>query len=263
MAYGYRRPCSLRLEVLGERALPSVTVADDGAGTITITGDQRANTIDITDNGSGGVHIVADGTEYDFAGSVTDIKVLSRGGADVVTYTLADGLTDAVTRTVDVNLGNFNDTFTGTLGDLPAGSDLHLKVLGGNGQDSLAVTGGGVAGNLTVELLGGNGKDTLSAEFAGALSGGLDLTLNGGNGKDTVGAALSVDAVADGSTTSPTVEVHVLGGNGKDDVSLTVDGDGASSLTGATLEINGGYGKDNFLDVTDGVVNVVDAEFKA
>ncbi|MBO0697645.1 MAG: hypothetical protein J2P46_04570 [Zavarzinella sp.] len=263
MAYGFRRPRFLRLEVLGERALPSVTVADNGSGVVTITGDQRANTIDITDNGSGGVHVVADGTAYDFAGTVTDIKVVSRGGADIVSYTLGDGLTDAVTRNVDIKLGNGGDTFTGTLGDVPAGSDLHLTVNGGNGKDNLSLTGGAADGNLTVELLGGNGNDNLSAEFAGALSGSLDLTLNGGNGKDTVGSALSVDAPADGSTTSPTVQVHVLGGNGKDDLSLTVDGAGASSLTGATLEIDGGHGKDNFVDVTDGVVNVVDAEFKA
>src|SRR5215207_837481 len=60
MAYGFRRSRALRLEVLGERALPSVTVIDDGAGVVTITGDQQANTIDITDNGSGGVKVVAD-----------------------------------------------------------------------------------------------------------------------------------------------------------------------------------------------------------
>jgi hypothetical protein len=286
MAHGFRRPCFLRLESLGDRALPSVTWTDDGAGTVTITGDEQGDNIQITDNGSGGVTVAADDWTQNFDGSVTSIVVESGGGADTVTYTLADGLTDAVTRTVDVNLGNFQDSFTATLGAVPAGSDLTLNVNGGNGSDSLSVSTGDVAGRLTVELRGGNGKDTLSADVNGALSGEffltllggngkdgvsatlagsvtgtLDATLDGGNGKDTVGAVLSVDAPADGSTGSPDVSVQVFGHNGKDDLSLTVDGAGASSLTGATFEIDGGLGHDNFVDVTADVVHVVDAEF--
>jgi hypothetical protein len=273
---------------LGERALPSVTWVDNGSGTVTIIGDQQANAIDITDNGTGGVTVTTADWTKDFDGSTTKVVVWSRGGADAVTYTVADGLTDAVTRSVVVNLGNFSDSFDGHLGDLPAGSDLTLKVYGGNGEDSLSVTGGAVAGKVTVGLyggngwdtmsadvagdlsgeffltmLGGNGKDNVSATFAGSLTGTLDATLNGGNGWDTVGAALSIDAVADGSTATPDVTVRVLGGNAKDDLSLTADGAGAGSLTDATFLINGGYGKDNFVDVTDGVVHVVDAEFKA
>ncbi|HKB01235.1 MAG TPA: hypothetical protein VKD90_03400 [Gemmataceae bacterium] len=262
MAYGFRRPRSLRLEALGERALPSVTWADDGAGEVTITGDQRGNTITITDNGSGGFTVQADDWSQDFDNSVTSLVIKTAGGVDDVTYNLGEGVTDAVTRTVEVRLGNRNDSFTADLSDLPADSDLSLTVYGGNGHDTLGVTGGGAAGNLTLALFGGNGKDLLSAEFAGALGGNSDLTLDGGNGKDDVSASLSVDAPADGSTETPTVAVHVLGGNGKDDLTLTVDGEGASSLTDPVFEINGGRGRDTF-DWTADVVTVLDAEAKA
>jgi hypothetical protein len=261
MAYGFRRPRSLRLEALGERALPSVTWADDGAGEVTITGDQQGDSITITENGSGGFTVQADDWSQDFDNSVTSLVIKSGGGADEVTYNLADGLTEAVTRSVEVCLGNQHDSFTADLGDLAADSDLSLTVRGGNGHDALSVTGGDVSG-LTLEMFGGNGKDQLSAEFAGALGGNSELTLDGGNGKDKVSASLSVDAPAADSTDTPTVAVHVLGGNGKDDLTLTVDGEGASSLTDPVLEINGGRGKDTF-EWTEDVVTVVDSEAHA
>ena len=88
MAYGYRRPCLLRLDALSERVVPSVTwKADDTTGVVTITGDQRGNTIDITDNGTGGFTVSADGwdaaEEFDGA-TYTKVVVRSWGGADAV-----------------------------------------------------------------------------------------------------------------------------------------------------------------------------------
>jgi hypothetical protein len=261
MAYGFRRSGSLRLEALGERALPSVTWADDGAGEVTITGDQRGNTITITDNGSSGLTVQADDWSQDFDSSVTSLVVKTSGGADVVTYNLGEGVTDAVTRSVEVCLGNQHDSFTSDLGDLAAGSDLSLTVRGGNGLDTLSVTGGDVSG-LALEMFGGNGKDVLSVDFTGALGGDVEVWLRGGNGRDVVSAALTVDAPAEGSTETPNVLVHVCGGNGKDELSLTVEGDGVSSLTDGDFEIKGGHGKDTFQWTAD-LVTVVDAEAHA
>jgi hypothetical protein len=246
MACGFRSNRFIpRLEVLNERALPSVTAEVDG-GILRILGDQRANDIVVNDNGTDGtdaITVTVDGTPLDFTltEAVTEVVVRSAGQQDTVTYNLTGDF--ATTRTVEVWLGNQHDTFTGNLGAwaVTADGDLTLTVHGGNGHDTLDVTGtGNVEGNLTVELRGGNGKDDIGVDLAGLFNGTIDLTVSGGNGKDLVRADVTAAAESTG-----TVTAKVCGGNGKDDLGLMVDGDGVDGLT-VDAQLKGGLGKDVF-----------------
>jgi len=270
---------ALRLEPLNDRVVPSVTVVQDG-GTMTIKGDAHANDIEIRDGGTpAGLTVLVDGVDQGLSGlEVTKVVVRAGSGADTVSYTLT-GDYAATARTVEVWLGNGNDTFTADLGyAIGADSSLTLQVHGGNGKDDLSATGtGSVAGTLDVQLFGqngmdvvsydytgdvvaggtlkvqvdgGNGKDDLSFHYAGLVDGSLELAAAGGNGMDTFDGDLSVTGGA-GSVTA-----EVLGGNGKDDLTLSLTGD---VLAGLTLDasIDGGHGKDTV--TTTGDVVVVDA----
>jgi hypothetical protein len=269
---------ALRLEPLNDRVVPSVTVVQDG-GTMTIKGDAHANSIEIHDGGTpAGLTVTVDGVDQGLSGlEVTKVVVRTGGGADTVSYTL-EGDYAATARTVEVWLGNGDDTFTADLGHaVGADSSLTLLVRGGNGKDNLSVTGtgGSVAGTLDVQLYGqngmdvisfnyagdvsgglkvnvdgGNAKDDLSVHYAGLVDGSLELTAKGGNGVDTFAGDLSVTGGAG------TVTAHVLGGNGKDDMDLSLTVDPAATLS-ADVSVDGGRGKDTI--TTTGDVTVVDA----
>jgi hypothetical protein len=267
MAYGTRSKRFVpRLEVLGDRALPSVTAVVDG-GVLKIHGDQAANTIEITDTGAAtpdAITVLVDGEPLDvtLTDPVEKIVVCSRGGQDTVSYNLTGDFADGTDREVVVYLGNQHDTFTADLGgSIGADSDVTLRVYGENGHDTLSVTGAGavdspfaVDGNLTVKLNGGNGKDTLSFDYAGLFNGTVDFNVHGGNGKDVLNGTLTAE---DGST--GTVNAKVCGGNGKDEMGLTVDGAGATGVD-LTAELRGGHGKDIYADDLGDNVTVIDTQ---
>jgi len=273
MRYGSRTKRFVpRLEVLDVRALPSVTIAEDSSGVVTITGDQSANDIEIRDTGGSGTDAVTvwvDGVQSDvtFDTAVTKIVLDARGGQDVVAYNLTGSFTDGTDREVVIHLGNQDDTFTADLnGSIGADSDVSLKVCGGNGQDNLSVHGAGTAdspwsidGHLTVKVYGGNGKDTIDVNYNGLISGTgvFDLSVHGGNGKDFVRGDVTA---ADGSTGE--LNATVCGGNGKDDMGLMVhvNTDASPDLT-VNAELHGGHGKD-FFDPTaiSDNVDIVDTQ---
>jgi Ca2+-binding RTX toxin-like protein len=118
-------------------------------------------------------------------------------GADVLTFTLSDGVND-VTFDINVMVGtNADETLTGT-----DGPDL---LIGSNGADVLTGAGGAdvlCGGNGGDVLDGGDGGDMLAGERGDdTLTGGLDADrFGGGTGTDT---NTDVDA-EDGDTTDGT-----------------------------------------------------------
>jgi hypothetical protein len=238
------------MESLSDRTVPSASVVQTGE-TLTITGDQHANTVEIKDDGTpSGLTVTMDGVNYPVSGAVTMVVVNTKGGADTVSYDLTGDYV-GTTRTVEVLLGNGNDTFTADLGHgIDAASTLALQVNGGNGKDNLSVTGTGggpVAGTLSVQLNGGNGMDAISFDYSAEVDGSLMFTADGGNGKDTISGDVTVAANSTG-----TVLAHVQGGNGKDDLGLSVTGDGLSGLSKLDASVDGGHGKDT-ITTTDNV----------
>jgi hypothetical protein len=257
-----------KLEFLSDRITPSCTVALEG-GVLRIEGDHLSNTIEIVDDGTT-VTVTCDGGTAEEFTDVETIEVRAGNGQDVVTYdlTIADGGT-AVTRTVDVKLGNGIDSFNGSVtGTLLEGSAVDVSVKGCNGKDALGfdVAGDVNAGaTLDVLLKGGNGRDEVLSSYAGILLGDLTWGIEGGNGKDTLEALMTFDA---GSTGTANVEVR--GERAPDFMTLLVtdntivdDGDPATedvSTLGAesSFTVFGGTHPDT-ADVSD-VVELVSAK---
>jgi hypothetical protein len=182
---------ALRLEPLHDRTVPSVSVVQTG-GTLTINGDQHANAVDIKDDGTpSGLTVTVDGTDYALTGAVDMVIVQTRSGWDTVSYTLTGDYV-GTTRTVEVFLGNGNDTFTADLGHgVDAASILALQVNGGNGKDSIhgdLTVAAASTGSVLAQVQGKNGKDDLGLAVTGdGLSGlSLDASVDGGHGKDTI-----------------------------------------------------------------------------
>ena len=136
---------------------------------------------------------------------------------------------------VEVLLGAGQQSFSANLGHgIDTASSLTLEVQGGSGNDSLSVTvtgGAPVAGNLSVQLLGGHGKDTISFNYEAEVDGTLKFVGDAGYGKNTVHANITVDANSSG-----TVSAQVNGGHGRNDLGLSVTGDGLGSLSSLDVE---------------------------
>ena len=264
MPYRVRR-WTPRLDCLDGRVLPSVTITETD-GVLVVRGDQYSNIIEITDDGTadaGAVVVDADGEIYESVGLITKVRVIGWNGADSVNYSLTgDLVTD---RTLAVFLGNQDDTFEANLNgwDIDA-ANLLVLVYGGNGQDSLAFHGlgtdVGADSSLTVRLLGGNGMDSLRVDYSGVLIGDATFRTFGGNGKDTVTANLTLPEPGTSETgettetSTGTLTARFCGGNGVDDLTVTVAGIAENDLSSFDVLVHGGHGKDNF--TTSGVTAV-------
>jgi hypothetical protein len=164
-----------RLEAFDDRTLPSVTVLPLTAdGTLTILGDDAANVITISDTGKDPASVIveADGQFHFVDGLVTRVQVFTYGGDDTVVYQLSSDLTSH--RTVQVDLGLGNDSFTANLDNqtLGAGTDFLVQVVGGGGKDTLTLNAAGVnvgaGAHLTADYQGGRGHDGVTFNYAPA-----------------------------------------------------------------------------------------------
>jgi hypothetical protein len=174
-----------RLEAFDERIVPTVSepiLLPDG--TLQIQGDDTDNVILISDTGKSpaSVTVQGDGQIWFIDGVVTRIQVFTFGGNDTVTYSLSSDL--ASNRTVTVDLGSGNDSFTANLSDpqplnqtLGDGTDLVIQAIGGGGKDRLTLNAVDITvGNtthLTVDFQGGRGHDGVTFNYS-PLSVGTD-----------------------------------------------------------------------------------------
>jgi hypothetical protein len=161
-----------RLEAFDERVLPSVTTNYSAANAVLVVkGDAANDVIAITDTGKGDAGAV---TVFDHRvpvftspGLVTQIMVVTYGGADVVDYRLTGDLTTK--RLVTADLGAGNDSFTATLDGQTLAATLGIHALGRAGKDTLTLNAQNVtvaAGAwVTVDLRGGMGSDTIKFNY--------------------------------------------------------------------------------------------------
>ncbi|HKB00563.1 MAG TPA: hypothetical protein VKD90_00020 [Gemmataceae bacterium] len=161
-----------RLEAFDNRIVPTVQVLPLTAdGTLTILGDDATNVISISDTGKDPASLIieADGQFYFVDGFVTRIQVFTADGDDTVVYQLSSDL--ATSRTVSVDLGLGNDSFTASLDGqtVAAGADLVIQAVGGGGKDSLTLNASGVnvgaGAHLTVDFQGGRGHDGVAFNY--------------------------------------------------------------------------------------------------
>jgi hypothetical protein len=191
--------------------------------------------------------------------STMSIDVEGGAGPDTVTTFLGSALSAGARYFVNADLGGGNDVFNGLLDfntfSLTGSSEAHFRALGGLGNDILSVTRNGTVGNVLhqggifdVDLVGGAGNDSLTVDVAGnsynpSANALLRLRADGGVGTDVL--AVRVDAQA---ASVPVFDASVTGGAGNDNVSVTLNDNGANTTAnykpaGAVL-VDGGTGID-------------------
>ena len=254
-----RRTFRPQLEPLEERWCPSVTVSTvpvfDG-NLLKITGDSEADTVNVSDLGNGHIDVTdGDGNVLGSADDVTRVKIDTKGGDDVVHYTLANQLTNSEAILVNLGSGDTNeatfdftpgvsdaklfvsvesasgaDTISATLGSLTA-AHAGIVMYGGGGNDHLSVSATGAIidedSSLVVRLDGAGGNDNVVTTFSGQVMGGLFVSAEGGRGDDI----MTSDVTADPGSTGRLLAT-AAGGQGTDNVTLNVNdnsGDGGAS----------------------------------
>jgi FG-GAP-like repeat/RTX calcium-binding nonapeptide repeat (4 copies) len=184
---------------------PSITQSTNG--TITITGNNTANTGSVTYS-NGMVTVVLDGTTQTFTGtSTTGVNIVFTGGNNNLTIgagvpsVTAQGGTGSDTIVADNSAG---DSLNGGVGgDSIQGGSSKDTLMGGMGPDTISggATGsmemGGHGGDMIllgndptgITAVGGMGSDTIATSTGGdSLGGGLgsDIILNQSGGEDTI-----------------------------------------------------------------------------
>jgi hypothetical protein len=150
-----------------------------------VVGDAHANTITVRDNGQGTITVNA-GTNHLTASGIHHVDITSGGGADKIDYQLTGAL--KTTEDIAVHLGKGADQATFNFSDgVAAGGHLKLTVDGGKGADQETVKIGSIAkgGSAVLHLNGGKGHDTLTLTASGTIAGRLIVDMNGGPGHDT------------------------------------------------------------------------------
>lgn len=248
-----------RAEALEDRCCPAVSILAFGR-TLFILGDGSANTVTIRDQGDGTIDAritSSTNTAARTASNINSIVVLAGNGADAVNYELLNGLTTA--RALLFDLGRGTDTATVNASAGVSASALAAAVLGGDDVDDLKASVGGVAAGAYagVALDGGGGGDTVAATFAGELDGTLALAVAGGLDNDTVSGVLDIAAGSTGY-----LAAAALGGAGDDGLTLRVNDNsgagGASTLAFLAAALDGGAGTDTCVATSN--VNVSNCE---
>ncbi len=135
-----RRNWTTRLEFLERRSVLSANPAaiDTVGHTLTISGDDSANTITISDDGNGDItasETTANGTLSATATGISRILVDTRGGNDVINYTLTGNLTNAEKLAFDLGKGADQPNLDFSPG---ISANLGVTVNGGAGSDAVA-----------------------------------------------------------------------------------------------------------------------------
>jgi hypothetical protein len=246
-------------------------------GTLTITGDNTANTVVINDNGAnlptfGGMptgspgatpdvgttlalSVTCNGTTQTFPAApsttpsqLTSVVITMGKKNDNVTYNLTAGLRMNAVRSIAANLGKGNDTFSLVVGTTLVPNPMFPTsptVLNGLEANS----------SLSVNVQGGAGNDFLSVNATKGFNIGPNaaavFNLLGGTGDDNI--AVNANATLNGPfTTTPGTSTTVPARAGS--LTILVDGGGGNdgvfgllNLAGGntTATVNGGGGNDN------------------
>jgi len=204
-----KRSAQLRLETLENRWCPSVT-SGITEGTLTVTGDARANGVRIVANGDQ-VTVTTGGRSQTFTG-IDTVTADLRGGSDRLNMSFSGNASQ--TLNVNVMAGTGNDRVFIDLNQLNASASVNLNVDLGAGHDSFRLMNDGLSANAS-----------------------LALSLNARSGNDRV--ALALGTISDGGSATVNVEM----GTGND----VLSGRFGEVNENANLSVtaNGAAGRDN------------------
>jgi hypothetical protein len=217
------------VEALETRLCLDCTFDQVGAVLI-IKGDRFDNDIAITDDGTdgdGNIEADCDGDGETFDG-VQTVRINTGKSGDVVTYEFTDDLISD--RNLQVNLDRGNDTFTLMINPVDAESDrtisarLNVVVRGGAGRDEISAEAVDVIldeANVVIRLRGNDRSDTVSFEgnLAGDSSGRIIVGVVGGRGRDNL--TLLIDTA--GNDLDGPALFKIKGGRGFDTCTFTED----------------------------------------
>jgi hypothetical protein len=243
-----RRSFLPRLEPLEGRCVPACTVTPSGTS-LTITGDNNANTLIIDDNGAGVITVTCDGTVSGPFAGIQFINVGTGAGNDAVFYNLNDNLLTGQARVLQVALGGGNDFFrarskeisAATDADLNTNSSLTINAFGQQGRDTFFFDFSkdfdiGAGAVLQVLVNGNQGRDVVAVDLLGQLEGNLTLNANGNQDRDKLAATIGLDVGSTGALNA------TLNGQGADDLLGLVVTRSRNVTTTATGQVNGGAG---------------------
>jgi hypothetical protein len=213
-----------QLEAMESRLVPTVSLHVSGNDAY-VDGDYWGND-NLTVRAFGdGSYKVEDNAGHSVLvnGAGMKLHVNTYWGNDTVRYVTGDfnsaTIADHAASDVDVDLGEGNDKFTGTINkDIGFLNQVILNVHGSGGDDMIAVYGTAVAPNrsgdnitngkaintgglfidgsshLAVGIFGDGGNDRLFFDYDGVLNGNLDLEVDGGSGNDHIEAKSNIRA---------------------------------------------------------------------
>ena len=192
------------------------------------------------------------------------IEVALNGGDgnDVVRNTFSNVNLNGRT-TVDLQGGTGNDYVMQKFDNATINAGLDLNANGGAGDDYVAVTAASesrtnstpmlyVNSQVRLNVQGDLGNDRLSGLLIPCVMpvGSLDLIFSGGSGNDLFNLLIGLEPVSSDLSTAPTqdgpIRLAVLGGDGDDQLNLTVQNLG-NSTSPFDVQLDGGAGRDTVL----------------
>jgi hypothetical protein len=251
----------LSVQPLEAREVPAVLISQPAPDTLVFVGNGASDTIILRDNGAGGIAGTATGAgAFSFTG-IRNIRIVTNGGNDSVSYNLVGHMQPFQQRNLSVDLGpsswfagterfvaNLFNPATGVGSDLLANSSLNIYANGGAGNDVILVnaykdTDVAAGAQLNMYLFGGNANDIVQANWHGENDGAVRLWADGGAGNDFVRGRLREAFFSSGALSGV---VH--GHDGNDNLGLQI----FTTKPGMLGLLDGGAG----LDVAVSTANV-------
>jgi hypothetical protein len=188
-------------------------------------------------------------------GSLLDMNLDLGAGDDTLRTNMFGDVANGSLLNIDANLGAGRDTYLGNIDYesfdvFGAGSQAHINVDGGAGNDNLSISAGNpelgfstqIQGLLSIGLAGGPGDDILQVTLPPlAMQGGtIAIRESGDSGRDQVGLLLAAHA----NSTGGTFDAALYGGPQDDVLSADVNDDSGTIGYGpnAAVIVDGGPG---------------------
>lgn len=208
-----------QVEAMESRLMPSVSIHSSGHDSY-VDGDYWGNdNLTVRAFGDGSYKVEDNQGHSVTAPAGQKLHVYTHFGDDKVRFVTGNfnSAANSAPSDVEVDLGEGNDKFTGTINkDIGFLNEVIVNVLGGGGDDMIAMYGtataptrsgdnltdgstinsGGLfidgSSHLAVGLFGDGGNDKIFFNYDGKLHGNLDMELDGGSGNDHVEARANI-----------------------------------------------------------------------
>ena len=216
-----------RVEALEDRLVPTIQLPISQTGsTLVVQGDNGPDNFTFNDNGQGTIDVVVNGDFLQNFTGVNTLNVTVVGGNDKIVYNLAKDMILGQTRTLNVSLGNGNNSFTANLNNRQlqssvlgsAAASLTFNIHGGHQRSKIVFNAMNMdiqtRATLNENVTGGIGNDTIISNFSGRLDGLLNPQFDAGLGHNVVKAMVDVTNASSLGTLGTSSTTSKLKGTG-------------------------------------------------